>query len=58
MFQQLGVVLEDNEYIGAPSADHRIDTGQTLVIYGHPTSVYELDCRCTHEEQAYSKLGA
>ena len=46
----LGVIDTDDQYIGAPGATHEIRAGQTLVIYGLPKAVHELDCRCTHEE--------
>jgi len=46
----LGVMIGNGQYEGAPGADHLISIGQTLVVYGLPKAVEELDCRCTHEE--------
>lgn len=45
----LGIVDPPGKYIGAPGAEHVIGAGQTLVIYGLPESVRQLDCRCTEE---------
>jgi K+/H+ antiporter YhaU regulatory subunit KhtT len=46
----LGIIDQNNEYEGMPSAHHLIEEGQTLIIYGLPDSVQELDCRCNHKE--------
>jgi TrkA-C domain len=43
----LGVIDSAGEYIGAPDAQSVIRVGQTLVIYGLPHSVHQLDCRCS-----------
>lgn len=43
----LGVINEDGEYYGAPDAEHVILPNHTLVIYGLPESVHQLDCRCS-----------
>jgi len=49
----LGVVDLDGGFIGAPDAEHVIRAGQTLVVYGLPGSVHDLDCRCTGEDGAH-----
>ena len=49
----LGIIDPSDEYIGAPGAKHVIHAEQTLVIYGLPDSVHQLDCRCTEEENQY-----
>lgn len=46
----LGIINQNGDYEGTPSAHHVIEEGQTLVIYGLPNSVKELDCRCKHKE--------
>ena len=43
----LGVIDHSGGYHGAPDAQSVIHAGQTLVIYGFPDSVHQLDCRCT-----------
>ena len=47
----LGIMTNHGDYIGAPSADHLIEVGETLVIYGLPKAVHELDCRCSIKQQ-------
>lgn len=49
----LGVIDHDKRYIGAPDDHHVIRAGQTLVVYGLPQSVHELDCRCSGEGPAH-----
>ena len=46
----LGVSSPGTAYEGAPRDDFRVESGQTLVIYGLPGPVAELDCRCALEE--------
>lgn len=43
----LGVINEVGEYHGAPDAEHVILPSHTLVVYGLPESVHQLDCRCS-----------
>ena len=46
----LGVIHAGGAYEGAPHGDYRIEQGQTLVVYGLPGPVEDLDCRCDHTQ--------
>jgi hypothetical protein len=46
----LGVSGPGAAYEGAPRKDFRIAPGQTLIVYGLPEPVAELDCRCALDE--------
>jgi len=41
----LGILREDDEYVGVPHGDTRIESGDTLVLYGRRQRIAELDDR-------------
>lgn len=42
----LGIDGVDGIFEGAPRTNHRIVAGETLIVYGQPEAVEELNCRC------------
>jgi hypothetical protein len=41
----LGVATPDGTYVGAPRGDHRLESGDTVVMYGHKERLSNLDQR-------------
>lgn len=51
--QIIGVLRTENDYIGAPSLDYRLNPGDRLVVYGRKRRLQELSTRHSNEETAH-----
>ena len=54
----LGITRRDGRYIGAPSAEHRLEPGDQIILYGRAHRLHELAMRSSGAEQAHEDAKA